>query len=426
MPKFDYATIKDLDQPAISAKIRSGEVKVPKDKEARDEFFKFASASDEDRVKMLPQQQPAASPEPPKPPEQSVPTPAPEAPKPPEPSEPEWKRLGYESEAEAFEALKRSRELVDEQKSTIDRFNAERGMLGRKVKELEEKVATIDKPKPPQEPSKPTPKAARPKRPVEPDPGEFDDGVYDKKYKEARQVYLSNMEKWEDQFASWLHSESGPPKEIEELTKKVDEATEFVKANRTQAATAQIASQWGAFWDKEVATLQSKFGLKTTTSPRSISDDWATLSDSTASMEMKKQAKTRLDSLPKSDHDVYAKIKQLAETRFDFSSGTPVSRYRSWEGAASDNGISLEPAARKAPLPPPPDDTIRAPSSADMVRGDGHIADLSDSEATAEYSKLLLEYQQATKLGKGAEWTKGARGQKFNELRTRLGVARRQ
>ena len=431
MSKKDLLQYKDLTKEEALAQMKSGKLTPPKDRQERSDFLKLLDMDKAKREEFLADVmpapvvipvadlkgavQPSASPE--------LKEKKEETPIPVEQKKEWWKELGYESETKALEAHKTLRELTEKQQTTLDGINAKEGKRGqelqRLLKENERLLAEMGK-------LKPAPaKVEKPVRPKKPDPTKFENGAFDEKYTVELTKYEQAMDQYNDQFESWVHADA--------VAKAKSVMTELVPSASSQQPSND--APWNSLFQNDIPEFQKRHNLVTTVPVKRISDSLiAADPDTKSSPQEKALAKAFLDSVPKTDMDNYYKVKQAVEIAYDFSSGVPISKYKTIEGALFDNDLigdgkqfnvvkpvhlsaAEETAARERARQQTEQTATTVPASA-MAGADPQLSKAqSPDEKKKRYRDLLSQYNLALIAGKEAS-SKWEKTEAFKEMVT--------
>jgi hypothetical protein len=330
--------IKDFSDKEITEKMRSGEIVPPKrGTQEREVFNRFLAMKKEEREKFLSESQSPAPPSPPKeggekkdeiPVTPPAPPVVPVPPTPPEPPKKAWyEELGYENEDKAKESHKKILELNNQLQAIIDSLNSKEGKRGDQIKALtEERERLLKELGELRKSSQPV--VEKPKRPKRPNPKEYENGMLDEKYVEAVEHYETEIEAYIEKSNEFLK---------ESLKREISETL----PKQTPQVIVEPQNDDGALWDKlfdkDIPEFQKRYSLDTTVPIRRISDSFNVVDPkSKATPQERAIAQAFLDSVPKKDIDAYHKVRQAVEIAYDFSSGVPISRYRSIEGALYD------------------------------------------------------------------------------------------
>jgi len=429
MAKEALTKIKDLSKEDVVAKMRSGELVPPKKGPERDEFFRFINMKKEERENYVSEGTPAI-PENKDEPAKPEPTPAKKSEeKSPESAKPWYAELGYEDETKAREAHKNLLDLTSKLQNTVDKLNADGGKRGNELKRLlEEKDRLTKELETFKKTTAPAP-TVKPQKPKRPNPKEFENGAFDENYVDLLAKYEADMDLYLEKNTEWIQ-ESTKRAVLESLPK----ATEVTPQPTTSA--------WEKFFDQDIPEFQKRFNLATTVPVRRISDSYNTVApESKANPQEKLAAQQFLASVPKSDLDVYAKVKNAVEVAYDFSDGVPQSRYKTIEGALFDNGLIGEgkPFNTVKPVQLSAEDERSAREKAQhknnqtettipasqMAGGDKKISDYqSPDEKKKRYRDLLTMYNNAlNESGEaGKRFEKTEEWKEYLTLRSELGL----
>lgn len=433
MAKEALEKIKTLSQEDVIKGMRAGDVIPPTDKVERDEFLKFASLPVSEKANYLMTQGTSSegSVKPPDmiPPEGSAPqgqvpesimanadaTPA--TPPSQKVSDEWWKELGYDNTQKAAEAHKNLIDLTSKQQEAMDRLNAKEGKRGQELKRLKEdndkltrelsSVKRVD-----------VPSLTKPEKPKKPNIKEFENGAFDEKYIEA-------VEKYDGELDGYLDKINDYNREV--LTR--DMQTKFAPP---PAPKAVDTDSWDELFNQRIPEFQGSHGLVTTVPIKKISDCYTALNNKMASQEERALASTFLQSVPPADLAAYTKIKEAVELSFDFSTGVPLSNYRTIGGALFDMGLvgdgkkfntvkavplnSAEESAARERARQQNLQTVSTVPAQSLLNSDGRVSDsFSGDEKKNRYRALLMEYNGALNSGV-QQRTAFETSEKFKEL----------
>jgi hypothetical protein len=282
----------------------------------------------------------------------------PEPPKSPEPPKPEgatlepwWKARGYESEQQAVEAIDKLKDVVAVQKQQVDRFNAERGKIGKHVVDLETEIEDLKKAQP--APSKPEakPRPQRPKRPLLKD---FENDALDANYHNALAEYEAKLESYEKELEDYLVSIKpngfeDMEKRLDSITKKAEASFKHVETEAQKEAREAGAAAYDDMW-KEAEAIQADYDLKTSVPPRTINEYMLALdpkNDKVFTADQKAEARKFMDSLSPADKKRFDGLAEIINVMYGFDSGAPTRKYRTREAAMIDHGLHTK--YKKAP-----------------------------------------------------------------------------
>lgn len=418
--------IKDMTTDDIRAKMRSGEIIPPKDLEERKKFIRFISQEpgSEVRNSMLQELEPEGpksnDPPPEKEPEslekpgEKPPEKPPERPPEQKPSKQWWEELGYADEGQAGEKHKELLSDVSKKQEMIDRFNAERGTVGREkaelkkqLREAQEKLSEFEKSNAPQ----------KPQRPKRPSPDDFEDGQMDDKYLEAINKYEESMVTYEEQLDAYFESklEGKPePKPREEVPSE---------------------NPWNEVFNDDIPQLQEKFGLKTTIPFSQINaNKWIVENPRNYSPDQVAEAKSFLEKVPPSDTEKFQKIVKAVSAKYDVVDSTPIKRYNTWEAAFLDKGMTAEfNHVTPDDLTPEEEKGIRDQqretesntarhTPAHKMGGNDRLPSESATheDEVSEFRDLNDKYRTATLQKRGDLWLQSDEGKRFIALREKV------
>ncbi|MBE3122197.1 MAG: hypothetical protein IMZ53_08215 [Thermoplasmata archaeon] len=431
MAKEALTAIKDLTKGEVVAKMRSGDLVPPKKGAERDEFFKFVDMPKEQRETFLTEGVP--SPDPSTPPEKKIELEEPpketpkETPKEVSNEEPWWKAMGYGDETKAQEAHKSLLDLTSRLQGTVDKLNAKEGKSGNDMKRLAEERDKLSKELGELKKTS-APKIDKPEKPVRPKSGDYENGMLDMKYIEAKEKYDSDMDVYLEKNSEFIR-ESTKREILESLPKPVVTETQTVVDNEP----------WNKFFNVDVPEFQKKFNLITTVPVRNISDAYNVVADDKASTQDKTTAQAFLKSVPENDLKAYANIKTAVEIAFEFNSGIPQSRYKTIEGALFDNGLigegkqfnivkpvqlsaEAERAARELARQKN-DQTVSAISASETAGADKKLSEHQTvDEKKKRYKDILTMYNNAlnTSSDAGKQFEKTPEWQEYLTLRKEI------
>lgn len=469
MSKPKYDELMSLTQADLAAKIRTGELIV--DKSDREEFYKFAAFApgSEGRKKFV-EGAPASNADAPgappadsgndqpgdQPNDQPPPNDAPQSDAPPADNTPPpdsdnptdtLETLGYKSEAEAVQGLKTLRGLVESQQGQLDRFNGERGQLGRTVKKLKDQLATTNKmieelrksPPAGQQGGEPL---KRPERPRRPNPKDFDDGAYGEEFQAAQADYDAKMVEYETSMDEYLANFK--PKWAQDLegrlntaSERADKAFEFAENTSQNENQNAHAKAWNDLWSKAVPELQKEFNLGTTMNVKAINNAASVFQNPNATQADKTNAKAYWDALTDADKANYQRITKAIHARYRFDEGVPIAKYRTWPGALTDAGLQKEFSdLKKAGLTPEEEARLRkeretqnqqsatVPPGSSMPRGDDRPTDSDPDNVKQEFAALTQEYHAAVKGGPKSQagWERSPKFRRYVELRKKFNL----
>lgn len=432
--KDTLVEIKDLSRDDILAKMRSGDLDVPREAGDREEFTKFVAMDSEQRDGYLsgidsPDGEPKGEDE-----QASggdvkdVPEPPVEQPDPPEEgsqsaTEEEEEEgddfLGYGSKEALADAHKSIMSRVGELQRQIDKINSSSGKLGRRNKDLEDEVkrltGELDRLGKGGETDEGH-SSSQTAFPEPPDPEKYDSGVFDDDYQQAMSKYQREVNAIMRKQHEELHGLRGT---IEELNTGVKKASEFVET--TESQTREQA--WGSFWD-HIHQFQAKNNLSTSIPIEEINR---------AVLERNRAV---LDHLPKSDVEKYNKIRPLANEFADFSQGKPKLRYESVDSMVQANAERWGAFAPKPPtngLTPEEDAALRekkrkqqegnaeVPTSESQGSSTERIGEMPNDAAVRRLKELQT---MRSRNVQGFDGNKTLYGE-YMSLRKRFGVAPR-
>ena len=417
MAKEALTAIKDLSKEEVIAKIRSGELTPPRKGTERDEFFRFVDMDKEKREGFLSGQEPQAAE-----PQKEAPKEPPQEPQKETQEEPWWKQMGYEDDLKAKEAHKNLLDLTTRLQSTVDALNAKEGKRGNELKRLTEEREKLSKEL---AELKKAPEVNRPQKPVRPKPSDYENGMLDEKYIEAKEKYDGDMDTYLDQNAEF----------IRETTKR-EILESLPKPEPVQQASTE---PWDRFFNQDIPEFQKRFNLVTTVPVRGISDAYSVVNDAKASAQDRATAQAFLKSVPENDLKAYAKVRTAVEIAYDFDTGIPQSRYKTIEGALFDNGLigegkefntvrpvqlsaEAERAARELARQKN-DQTETTIAAAEMAGGDKKLSDHQTvEEKKTRYRNILTAYNNALNVGTeaGKQFERSPEWQEYLTLRKEL------
>jgi hypothetical protein len=377
--KVDYQSLLNLSSDDLNAKIRSGEIVVPKSTQERERLATFSNLAPGSPERQLiadaaagkePGSEPQPEPQPSEPPkaEEPAPKPAPAEPEPkgpepapqpapaPEPSAtPWWQERGYESEEEAVGAIDTLRGAVSEQQQKVsalqrqvDEKNAQDGKLGRELKEARDKLARLEAAQAGRAPSATAPgePAQMPTRPNPNDP-KYEDGLMDEKY-------LADLDAYEQARDAKIASLSD---ELAKTRGRVDEVSSTVTESQKAREKAQADTANGRFWET-LRDFQKKFGLTTTQDIRTINDN----------VNSSEGGRAYWASLPKADQVAFNKVAKAAQLYATMENGVFKPRYKTVAGALADNGLMGEYSQpTETPLTPEEEKAAREKKRAEQA-----------------------------------------------------------
>ncbi len=421
MAKEALEKVKDLTKEEIRDKIRSGEVEPPRKGPERDEFFKFIDMDKETRDKYL-TGEPSQTPPPP-PPKEVVKE---EKVDPPKEKKPWYLEMGYENDEKAHEAHKNLLDLTSRLQSTVDKLNAKEGKSGNEIKRLTAERERLSKELDEIKKSS-APKIEKPQKPVRPKPADYENGMLDEKYVEAKEKYDTDMEDYLEKNAEF----------IRETTKR-----EILESLPKPVVVEKEASDepWDRFFNTDIPEFQKKFSLQTTVPVRQISDAYGVIApESKSTAQEKATVSAFLKSLPENDLNNYNKVREAVTAVYTFDSGVPVKPYRTIEGGLFDLGLigegksfntvksvqlsaEAERAAREL-AKQKNDQTVQAIASAEMGGQDPKLSQATTiEEKRKRYRDLLTMYNNAMNLGADAksQFEKSPEWQEYLGLRKEI------
>jgi regulator of replication initiation timing len=397
--------IKGKTTQEITQMIKTKEITLPSDEKERNEFLVYASKKPEERDP--PTEKPAES--------------KPVAPVAPvegtgkdnkgsiadDTSGQKWfERLGYASAEEAETSHKKMFDLNKQLQANIDAINAREGRRGTELKNLKDENARIRK-ELDELKTKSTPVLTKPEKPKRPNPKDFDDGVLDQKYMEAREVFDIENDKYTDDLIAYERYEN--QKLIDSLRPKQAEVV---------VEPTEEVSAWDRIFDTEIPEFQKRYGVETKASIRQISDNLNKAQGKTTNDPNEiARAQAFLDTVPSKDMENYKKIKELVMKTYDFKDSALPSKYaKGLEGAAVDHEMLGEGKpfniVKPSSLTPDEEKRLREEqqrkngSVVDAIpghlnaSGDGSPAVLNTPEEKVKrYRDLVAAFNTAMRLG---------------------------
>ena len=402
----EYETIKGLSTEDINAKMSSGEIEVPEKGPERDAFLNFAMlpADSAERNAFLDDLESGGSPAGDSAEDKQEPTPADGDGGTTEDagdgegassSDPKWKQLGYESEEAMYAAVETLKNDVITGQQALDRFNAERGKIGQKVKDAEkraaEREAEAEELRKKLKENAPAPKT-RPAIPELPSPDEFDDGVADDKYTDAMADYRRSVSQYQEDLAAYDASITSRLDSLQEVVSeikpKVDRASSYVEDTSLSAAANATSAAWEGMWNStKLDKFVKDYQLNTTIPAQQISNAWATINAAKDAEPANRPdpgslavAQRTVNALTEADKANYGKVKLAIESFYDFSEGIPKEKhYRTFVGCINDLGLS------------------------DQFRYEREVEPNQDEQRLHDEEKLRKETETATGLPAGKE-----------------------
>ena len=346
MSKEDLKKIAGLSKEEVLAGMKAGEIMPPRKGKERQEFMDFVNKSKEDREKYLADGvPPTPTPEPPKGEEKKEP-PAPPVPPekkeepgtppvPPAPVDDQWyKEFGYEGPQKAKEAHKQLIDLSAKLQENINKLNAEGGKRGQEMIRLKKENEALGKEISEIKVKLAPPKVEKPVKPKKPNPSDatmYPDGRLDVKYMEDMDKYDTAMETYQEQAEAFNRQSI-----LIEVEKKIPAPA---PAPAAPVETASDGASWDKLFNQDIPEFQKRLNLVTSVPIRQINDNINVVNAADSTPEQKASAQAFLNSVPPADHETYKKVKTAIETVYDFTSGIPVSRYKTIEGGLFDNGL---------------------------------------------------------------------------------------
>lgn len=396
---------KELSKDEITAKVKSGEIVVPPKGEERDEFFKLASMSPEDREKEF---QPAEPAEEDKGGEGDA------------PPEKQWyEELGHDSAEKAVEAHTGLADLNNRLQATIDSLNTKEGKRGTQLKDLRAEVEKLRTERD-ELSKKANPPPTRPERPKRPNPKDFEEGRIDEKYFEAMDQYETKREEYDEAIEYYLSETTN--RSIEEVKAALEKQPEPAVDDDRE----DLSEPWKNFWDT-LDGFQKKYDLTTSIPARQISDNLIRMGKGDAA------AKQFIATVPKADMDKYAKVEKVALAAYaiDDTNG-PRLKYAKFDTVLTDHDFigegKLIDTVKQSKLTPEEEQALREeqqrktdgsvnPPPADKLaqqdRQPGATA--TREEIKKKYNDLLTEYQIALNSG-GHQQKAFEQSEKFTEM----------
>ena len=273
----DWKSLKGISKEEFSTMLNSGKL----DKHLNDqEFVNSAIKGSSLFEKPVESKPPEATVEP-----AVVPVPAPAVtPEPPAPVQAGgdlwWQKRGFASEQEAVEAQDNLRKLLDEKQEKLDRFNAERGTLGREKQSGQERIKQLeaDLKRERDERSRlqasPSQAGDFPVAPMVPIP---EDDLFDTpEYKAKMADYKKDMQTYNEKMSKLITSERLETQKLKaELTENKTRTTDIsndLQENKTERQNKVALDQWNNVLG-EVAKLQEHDqSLKTSKAFTEIND----------------------------------------------------------------------------------------------------------------------------------------------------------
>jgi len=454
MTRDELEKIKGLSAEEINAKMSSGEIVIPPKGKDRDDLLRFATlpANSGERNAFLddiekvdgtpPEGEPPVAQEPQTDSGVGDTPPAPEPAKEGESSEPKWKQMGFDSEESALGALEKLRNSTTAQQQALDRFNAERGKTGQKLKDAQARIAEKEKElealQAKLKENAPAP-TTRPKIPALPSADDFDDGIADDGYTAALAKYRTDLSQYEASLEAYDTSIASRLAELDtvvsDLRPKVEKATSYVSETAESSAVSAVKEAWSDMWtSSKLGSFTKEFQLDTSVSPQRISDAWAVINSDSPDPGSLAVAQATVNGLSDLDKKNYTKIKQALESFYDFSTGVPRQKdYRTFKGCLSDLGLISQFKYEK-PVEPTKDEQrlhdeekLRKESEASGLpsgKEDGaRIEDsLTPDEKKVEYTALLTEYNTVVDSGErnATAWEATPKFKRLKELRLQL------
>jgi hypothetical protein len=396
----------------IKAMIKNKEIVVPANEKDRDEFLLYASKKPEERDVSVSNDDPAkAVPVTPVPPAEDGHKDDKDGSIADDTSGKWWEELGHASAKEAIDSHKKIYALNQQLQTTLDNINAKEGKRGRELKELKEEkdriLKELDELK-----AKSTPVVKKPTKPVRPNPKDFDEGVLDPGYQEKRDEYTDAMEVYNEQLLAF---------ERQENQKRIDELrTVIPKKEDTEGESTPdgAVSAWKKLYDEDIPAFQKKFGVETTVPIGLISENLNKQNGITTkdAAEMAR-GKAFIDSVPKRDMEIYAKVRTAVEMAYDFTSKGPVSKYaKGMETAIIDHDMLGEGKAfnivKPTSLTPEEEKALREKKNKEnestvspipgskLANGDASASStMTKEEKTKRYKDLMDAYKVACRNG---------------------------
>jgi hypothetical protein len=210
-----------------------------------------------------------------------------------------------------------------------------------------------------------------------------------------------------------------------------------VSTSRIAEHEQTVQSAWDSLWKTEVPDLQKTYGLKSSVPINQINDARLVLGNEKSSAEEKAESKAFLESLPKTDHAAFEKVRKAVYARYDFSTGVPVPKFKKWQTALIENDL-LEDFPANAPVPPTEEQRAEmarrqaaaneAPPVLPGAGLGGHDpkmdAPKTRDEEYAELKTLAAEYADASKsLTTRDVFFASERFQRMNVLRQKFGMS---
>ena len=451
MTREELEKLKGLTTEEITAKISSEEIDLPPKGKDRDDLLNFARlpADSGERNAFLDDLEKDGSPVEEKKEVQDAPVEeVSETPKPSEgdegaSSEPKWKQMGYDSEESALAALEATRNAATTLQEQVNKFNAERGQIGQRAKDLEAKLAAkakeLEEFQAKAKENAPPPKG-RPKMPSIPKTEDFDDGAADDGYTSAMADYRHKVTQYESDLAAFDTSVMSTLAElretVSEIKPKVEKISSFAEETGQTNATNATRDAWDEMWNSSKFTkFVDDYNLKTTVPVRQISDAFGIIGSDNPDPGSLAAAKALHASLSDVDRANYEKVRQALESFYDFSEGIPREKhYRTFNGCLNDLGLMGQYKYEKVVEPTQDEQRLHDEEKLrkDQEEATGLPEGRDDSgrmeqsqtpdEDKAEFAKLATEYAEVVESGQqNAEaWEKTDKWTRYKQLRVKL------
>ena len=413
--KIDYGALVDKTTEQITEMIKRGEIPTQlikgEERKRLDAFALSDPGSDVRKAFLSPETSSTPVPEP-------TPDKVPEAPEPQpstqpqtEPSKPvedqtqkSLRDLGYKSEQEAYDAILSNQAANDAMRKTIDRLNGQHGSTVRRQKELEAKIADLERANEEIKKAVPAQPAGASSLPTLPDPAKFDDGVLSSEYQTAMVKYNADLADYyqrtiKDRDAAW-------EAKLRSVEERANKALEVGESQVQEREAQRTQGEWDTFWG-DVAGFQKQYGL-TTTVP--VAEMNAVALDMRSSDKAVRDAAThRFNGYSAQDRERLDKVFKAIHARFAFDerSGMPVQRYKKWEAAFADQDLTGEYNYQKDTGVPPQEaerlkqqqqDTTLPPPASAMSAGDPPLSG-KEEDKWAELRALNEKNQAAAAKG---------------------------